>query len=412
MADLNGSSANDIINGTSDNDTIYGRSGDDVLNGGSGADRLFGGSGNDVLNGGSGADYLNGGSGDDELRGGSGNDVMIGGSGDDILYGETGSDVMSGGAGDDQLSGGIGNDELSGGAGDDILDGGSGADVLDGGSGDNVITTGSGSDTIRVTSASGSVVITDFDPTADKLDLTSLAGVSSLDDLQIVQNGNDVEITGTGTAASIIIEGVTVDDLKAPGVVSVACFVAGTLIRTPNGDVPVESLAIGDIVSTPAGGRAVRWIGRRAFSRRFAERSPKVVPVRVRAHALSDGVPYRDLLISPEHAILVDGVLVPAGRLVNGSTIVRDSSLAVVAYLHIELAEHDVIISNGTLAETYVDHGNRRMFANFAEYEALYGESESPVDDSAGRAYPTLVDGTELDDLRARLEARARRRAA
>ncbi|MBV9079042.1 MAG: Hint domain-containing protein [Methylobacteriaceae bacterium] len=421
MADYRGTPQADSYTGTSGDDTIYGRAGDDelhggagddIINGGAGDDTLFGDEGDDVLNGGAGADVLDGGQGDDVLSGGAGDDVLSGGAGDDELTGGAGADELDGGQGDDVLKGGAGDDELSGGAGDDELSGGAGDDVLDGGTGDDVITTGSGNDVVQVSEGFGNLTITDFDPTKDQLDLTALTGVGSLSDLTIVQNGDAVEISVAGQDGLITVQGVTVDEITAPGIVAVACFVAGTLIRTPRGDVPVESLAIGDLVTTASGARPVKWIGRRAFSRRFAERSPKVVPVRVRAGALGDNLPERDLLLSPEHALHLDGALVPAGALVNGRTIVTDPSLDVIAYHHVELETHDVIVANGALAETYVDHGNRRMFANFADYVALYGEGEAPVDDRAGRVHPTVADGPELDAIRARLEARATRRAA
>lgn len=426
MADFYGHSGNDTINGTDDADTIYGRSGDDVLNGGAGADRLFGGSGNDVLNGGSGNDFLDGGSGDDVLNGGTGADILMGGSGDDqlaggsgddqlfggtgddVLTGDGGNDMLSGGAGDDLLYGGEGNDSLVGGAGDDMLSGGSGNDILDAGAGDNVIETGSGADTIVISDPSGSDVITDFDPTQDKIDLTKLTGVTAMSDLSIVQSGDAVVVSSDKFSGSITIEGVTVDEVMSPGAISVACFVAGTQVRTPGGDMPVETLAIGDLVTTASGdAKPIRWIGRRAFSRRFAAKSPRVVPVRVRANAIAAGIPCADLLISPEHALHLDGVLVPAGLLVNDRTIIRDACLATISYVHVELDAHDVIICNDTLAETYVDHGNRRMFANWAEYDALYGEDAPAEPEGFGRVHPTVVDGPDLDAIRARLNDRA-----
>jgi Ca2+-binding RTX toxin-like protein len=420
MADLYGRSSNDTINGTSADDALFGRGGNDTLNGGAGADSLYGGSGNDVLSGGSGTDILRGGSGtdilqgdggDDELRGGSGADILNGGSGDDILYGNSGNDALSGGTGDDALFGGAGNDVLMGGAGDDILDGGSGNDILDGGSGDSVITSGSGADIVQATDPNGALVITDFDPTADKLDLTALANVGSLDELSIVQSGDSVLITSDSMDGSITIRGATVDEVTAPGVIAVACFVGGTLVRTPTGEVPIETLVIGDLVTTEMGARPVKWIGRRAFSRRFAEKSAWVVPVRVRAGAIMDGVPSRDLWISPEHALYVEGVLVPAGHLVNGTTIVRDASLEIIAYYHVEFESHEVIICNGTLAETYIDHGNRRMFANWPEYADLYGDVPQAGNGARGRVHPTVDDGPDLDRIRAHLDARTTRRS-
>ncbi len=95
------------------------------------------------------------------------------------------------------------------------------------------------------------------------------------------------------------------------------CFMPGTRIRTPSGETSVEALAIGDLVLTTVGAAVpVRWIGRQTVARMFVE--DLRLPVCVKAGALADGVPSRDLHLSPDHALFVDGVLIQAGSLVNG----------------------------------------------------------------------------------------------
>jgi hypothetical protein len=189
----------------------------------------------------------------------------------------------------------------------------------------------------------------------------------------------------------------------------VACFVRGTLIRTPYGDIPVETLSIGDQVFTVDGGmRAIKWIGRRAFSARFLSKSSSAAPVLIRANALGDGVPYRDLWVSPEHALYVDGVLVPAINLVNGRTILRDIEGEAVEYFHIELESQGIVLANGAPAETYVNHNNRQMFANWQEYVALYGE-DAPAISASGefeRVYECVTAGPRLDAITAEIAAR------
>jgi hypothetical protein len=101
-----------------------------------------------------------------------------------------------------------------------------------------------------------------------------------------------------------------------------------------------------------------------------------VLPIRIRAGALGDGLPTRDLLLSPAHALLLDGVLVNAGALVNGGTITREAAVPeVFTYYNLELAEHTLILAEGTPAETFVDNVSREHFDNWAEHEALLGDA-------------------------------------
>ncbi len=188
-----------------------------------------------------------------------------------------------------------------------------------------------------------------------------------------------------------------------------ACYCPGTLIRTDHGEVAVEDLAIGDrVITGDFTAEPVRWIGRRSYAARFLRGRPALLPVRIRAGALSDGVPHADLLVSPAHALLVDGVLVPAGELLNGTTILRETGLAVVEYIHIELARHDTVWANGAAAETFVDDDSRAMFSNAAEYAALYGGDAARAVYCAER----VMDGYVLDAIRTRLNARAGQLAA
>ena len=154
------------------------------------------------------------------------------------------------------------------------------------------------------------------------------------------------------------------------------CFYAGTLIATPTGSTAVDSLAAGDLVLT-ADGRSVpvRWIGRQTISTRFAD-PVKALPIRIRAGALAENLPARDLLVSPAHALLVDGVLVQAGALVNGTTITRETAVPeVFTWWHVETADHSLILAEGTPAETFVDNVDRENFDNWAEYAALVGDA-------------------------------------
>jgi len=155
----------------------------------------------------------------------------------------------------------------------------------------------------------------------------------------------------------------------------VICFYPGTLIRTPDSEVAVETLKIGDLVLTAEGKvMPIRWIGRQTVSTIFAD-PLRVLPIRITAGALGENLPVRDLLVSPDHALLVDSVLVQAGALVNGTTIRRESDVPTTfTYYHVELADHSLILAEGVPAETFVDNVERLAFDNWEEHEALYGD--------------------------------------
>ncbi|HXT80198.1 MAG TPA: Hint domain-containing protein, partial [Acetobacteraceae bacterium] len=145
----------------------------------------------------------------------------------------------------------------------------------------------------------------------------------------------------------------------------VSCFAEGTLIRTANGDVPVEQLAVGDMLPTALDGRMrpIVWIGHRTVRCDTHPKPEQVLPVRIRAGAFGPGLPQWDLVLSPEHAVYVDGVLIPVRKLVNGTT-VAFQQVTRVTYYHVELPRHDVLYAEGMPAESYLDLGDRDMYFN------------------------------------------------
>jgi hypothetical protein len=187
-----------------------------------------------------------------------------------------------------------------------------------------------------------------------------------------------------------------------------ACYAAGSMIATAEGERAVDALAIGDRVVTAAGAlRPIRWIGRRAYAGRFLRANPGVQPVRFRAGSLGNGLPRRDLLVSPDHAMFLDGVLVPARCLLNGATITQERQDR-IEYVHVELDSHDILLAEGAPSESFVDDGSRACFHNAAEYAALYPDlAPAPV-----YCARRVEQGPELEAIRRRLRPTADQRAA
>lgn len=186
------------------------------------------------------------------------------------------------------------------------------------------------------------------------------------------------------------------------------CFCSGTRIATPTGPRRVEDLRAGDLVVTLSGAtRPVRWIGHRRLNPRFQRDPEAVYPIVIRAGAIADGIPVRDLRVSPEHAIYFSGFLVPARFLVNGATILQESSCTSVTYYHVELDSHDILLAEGTAAESYLDTGNRSQFAN-AGVVSLHTDFQ---DGQAGResrsCFPLMTSTEARADLWRDLSKRA-----
>ena len=157
-------------------------------------------------------------------------------------------------------------------------------------------------------------------------------------------------------------------DTSQIGAATVACYCRGTLILTDCGEVAVEDLKVGDCLITVDGkARAIQWIGRRSYGERFLMTNPALTPILIQAAALGSGLPRRDLRVSPKHAMFLDGLLIPAAELVNGTTIDRDWGCQGVDYFHVELDSHDVIWAEGAASETYLEDGDRAMFQNAPE---------------------------------------------
>jgi len=181
------------------------------------------------------------------------------------------------------------------------------------------------------------------------------------------------------------------------------CLLRGTTIQTVSGTRKVEELAVGDLLPTLFGGpRPIQWVARYPFRKSDPSKPwvKAVRPVRVARSALALDVPHADLYLTEWHAIFVDGVLIPVGSLINGTTIKRDEAreLAELEYFNIKLESHDVIYAEGAPVETLLEVDERAV--NFSEYLRRYG---APIADEV-RCAPIAPYGGR-DELMSRVRS-------
>ena len=271
---------------------------------------------------------------------------------------------------------------------------------------------------IKVRSFTAGYTLTDDDPDSTTFDTTETIDFNgqATDYLGTTTVGGDLYVVLSPQAnGNTYLVGPSATDGTFPTFLSTltidpepftVCFLAGTLIATPAGERPVESLAIGDLVLTAEGRAApVKWVGVQTIVSAFSD-PLRSFPIRITAGALAAGLPTRDLLVSPDHALFLDGVLVQAGALVNGTTIVRETAMPErFTWFHVELEDHSLILAEGVPAETFVDNVTRRRFDNFNEYEARYGDTAPRLTELSA---PRIKSARQLPRaLRARLAARA-----
>ena len=290
------------------------------------------------------------------LNGGGGNDILTGGTGSNNISGGDGNDILtSGGSGLDNLLGGEGNDTLTHtGTSTGNLEGGGGDDTLHAGGFTDFVLGGLGNDTLYVPVGS---VITPFSAT-----------------------GGNV-LTPDGQSFTYLeVENVFIE-----------CFTSGTLIRTPTGDVPIETLSIGDKVSTlDNGARPISWIGKQTVPAQG-----NLAPISFAEGAIDNT---RELLVSPQHRMLISDwraellfgeseVLVAAKHLVNDKDICRVIG-GEVTYIHIMFDQHEIVFAEGIPSESYypgetslsqMDAAARdEIFAIFPELEHRNPASQFP----------------------------------
>jgi hypothetical protein len=269
-----------------------------------------------------------------------------------------------------------------------------------------------------------------FFGTGDEIDLGSIAATSlnsftynaATGVLDVnVGDPTDIMITVSGTTGIGVTGGLTQasfhlgDDGKG-GLAIIACYAAGTRIATTRGEVAVEALTLDDqVLTAESGPSAIRWIGHRSIDLTRHATPERVQPIRVRAGAFGEGLPRRDLMLSPDHAVFVEGVLIPIKHLANGHSI-APLSVQSVTYFHVELAHHEIMLAEGLPAESYLDTGDRMAFAE-AEAPLLHpvfgaeARDITLLHDALGCA-PLRITGVEVERARARLAAIAEIKAA
>jgi Ca2+-binding RTX toxin-like protein len=330
-----------------------------------GNDTIEGGSGQDVIFGQGGDDSLLGDDGDDRLEGGEGNDTLEGGQGQDTLIGGAGSDFLTGGTGDDQLFGGDGTDELVLGPDNDRAEGGFGSDRFTiGGLGNHTIVGGEDAD-------------------GTDIDVIDLTGVRA----NVIPSGAESGTIELLDASGNIARRVTYSEIEQ----IIICFTPGTRIATQKGEVAVEALRPGDRVFTRDNGiQPLRWVGRRDLTPDEMRSHPEFQPVLIRQGALGNGLPQRDMLVSPQHRMLQTSelaevmfdereVLVAAKHL-TGLDGVDHVQTSAVSYLHLMFDQHEVVLADGTWSESFQpgDHSLKGIgAAQRSEVLSLFPELET-----------------------------------
>ncbi len=241
---------------------------------------------------------------------------------------------------------------------------------------------------------------------------TSFAAGSSPASVTIADvNGDgrpDIIVADSGGGVTVLLNTTAGTFKTTEAIAHTACFVRDTAIATTRGSVAVQDLRVGDLAKTPRGDEPIVWIGRRRIGLATHPRPEYVRPIRFAVGSLGDNLPCRPLLLSPDHALFLAGVLVAARQLVNGVSISVDH-VADVEYFHVETARHTILFAEGVPAESYLDTGNRAQFENAGSVMTLHAEFDRA--DSADAFAPLVTDAAIVRPIWERLAARAGRSA-
>jgi hypothetical protein len=227
------------------------------------------------------------------------------------------------------------------------------------------------------------------------------------DDLNFANDAFDAYVSG-GQTLAVSAADLTVLNMLGYSLAT-ACYAAGTRILGPQGEIRVEDLVPGDLVRTRfAGVVPVKWAGYREIDCRRHPDPRLVWPIRIAADAFGPGRPRRALYLSPDHAVAVGGALIPIRLLVNGGGIRQETGVARVRYHHIELDRHDILIADGLEAESYLDTGNRGLFANAGAPLLLHPGPDDPAARETGSCLPFHHDPAWVEPVWHALAERSR----
>ncbi len=180
-------------------------------------------------------------------------------------------------------------------------------------------------------------------------------------------------------------------------------FVTGAHMRSNHGDVPVERLRVGDRVITASGRmRPIVWIGHRTVDLAFHPNPTAVRPILVSAGAFGEGLPYRDLCLSPGHGVACAGTLIPIERLINARSVVQIEPDS-VEYWAVELDGHDLMLAEGLRAESYLDCGDRTGFVDSDEFAEAEPNARAKI--WAESCLPFAIEGAHVAVTKSRLLA-------
>lgn len=310
-----------------------------------------------------------------------------------------GNDTILGGAGADEILGQGGDDSLDGGAGDDTVEGGTGADTIIAGPGNDVIFGGEQSDLIVVGAGGNHVITGGEDADGSDIDVLDLSGVEK----NVIRTGLE-----SGRVEFLDASGAVTSTAEFSEIERVICFTPGTGVATPQGLRPVEDLRPGDMVITRDNGmRALCWTGRKTLSHADLKAAHRLRPVFIKAGALGEGMPDRDMMVSPNHRMLLSNsqaevmfgereVLVAAKHLTGLRGVRRVMPKRGATYVHVMCDRHEVLLADAVWSESF-QPGD----------QAMQGVSDAQRDEITA-LFPELAAGGDAGFGAARLSLKAR----